>query len=139
MPRAQGPRTEFSQEIFDKICERLASGGDENSLRQICAEAGMPHRMTFNEWRKRTPELSAQYDKACLDRRDTYFEELIEIADTDPDPQRARNRMHAREWAWARQDRKRFGERIDSELTGPNGGPLQVVRLKMTPVEELPE
>lgn len=118
------PRVEFSQELFDKICARLASGGDENSLRKICEEVGMPDRGTFTRWSKQTPELLAQYDKAFLDRRDTYFDEMIDIADTEPDPQRARVRIDARKWAWARQDRARFGDRLTNEHVGKDGDPI---------------
>lgn len=115
----------FSQELFDRICARIASGGDENSLRKICAEKGMPDKATVIAWSKRTPELRAQYDKAFLDRRDTYFDELIDIADTETDPQRARNRMDARKWAWARQDRARFGDKLGVD-GGTDGSPLVV-------------
>lgn len=115
--KKQAPRVEFSQEIFDAICMRIASGGDNSSLRAICKEAGMPSRQTFNEWRQRNAALQEQYDRACLDREDTYFDELIEIADTEPDPQRARNRMDARKWAWARMNRKKFGDKVEMDAT----------------------
>jgi hypothetical protein len=127
MARKQAPSVRFSQELFDRICKRIAAGGDENSLRKICEESGMPDRGTFMDWTKRTPELRAQYDQAYLDRQDTYFDELIDIADTEPDPQRARNRIDARKWAWARMNRKKFGDKIETELTGKNGGPIQIV------------
>jgi hypothetical protein len=87
------------------------AGGDKSSLRAICIEAGMPDRATFNGWRKLTPELEKQYAQAREDQKDTFFEELVEIADTEPDPQKARNRMDARKWVWARMDPKRFGDR----------------------------
>jgi hypothetical protein len=123
--RKQAPRVEFSQELFDNICARFASGGDDNSLRKICADDGMPDRATFNDWRHRTPELQAQYDKASIARRDTYFDEMIDIADTEPDPQRARVRIDARKWAWARQDRARFGDKLGVD-GGEDGAPIQV-------------
>lgn len=119
------PRVSFSQALFDKICARIASGGDGNSLRKICLEPGMPHKDTFIDWSKRTPELRAQYDKAFLDRRDTYFDEMLEIADTEPDPQRAKVRIDARKWAWARQDRKRFGDSM--AVTGDPTAPVHLV------------
>lgn len=125
MARKQAPRVEFSQALFDRICARIAAGGDNSSLRVICAEAGMPDRSTFNEWRKRTPELEKQYDRAREDQKETFFDELINIADTEPDPARARNRMDARKWAWARMDPNRFGDKIQAQLTGKDGGPLQ--------------
>jgi hypothetical protein len=85
----------------------------------------MPDRGTVVDWSRRTPELRAQYEKAFLDRRDTYFDELIEIADTETDPQRARNRIDARKWAWARQDRARFGDKLGVD-GGVDGAPVQV-------------
>jgi hypothetical protein len=115
----------FSQEIFDRICARIAAGGDGSSLRQICSEDGMPDRATFNVWRKRTPELAAQYDRACEDRKDTFFDELIHIADTESDPAKARNRMDARKWAWARMDRSRFGDKLGVD-GGEDGSPVVV-------------
>lgn len=124
--KGQAPRVEFSQALFDAICARIAAGGDDSSLRKICAEAGMPDRATFNGWRQRTPELQTQYDRACLDREDTFFEELIEIADTETDSAKARNRIDARKWAWARMNRKKFGDKIEAELTGKDGGPIVV-------------
>lgn len=123
--KGQAPRIEFSQALFDAICARIAGGGDENSLRAICEEKGMPDRTTVIGWSKRTPELRAQYDQAYVDRQETYFDELIHIADTEPDPQRARNRMEARKWAWARMNRKKFGDSMT--LSGDPDAPVQLV------------
>jgi len=123
--KTQGPRVEFSQAKFDEICARVAAGGDKSSLRAICAEAGMPDRATFNGWRKLTPELEKQYAQAREDQKDTFFEELVHIADTEPDAAKARNRMDARKWAWSRMDPKRFGDKL--QHTGDGGGPVQLV------------
>lgn len=123
--RKPAPMVRFSQELFDRICARIAAGGDDNSLRKICEESGMPDRGTFGDWSKRTPELRAQYDQAFIDRRDTYFDEMIDIADTDPDPHRAKVRIEARKWAWARQDRSRFGDKIGVD-GGTDGTPVMV-------------
>lgn len=128
--KGQAPRVEFSQAKFDEICARIAAGGDESSLRVICAEPGMPRRETFNDWRKLTPELTAQYDRACEDRKDTFFDELINIADTEKDPQIARNKMDARKWAWARMDRARFGDKLGLD-GGTDGTPIQHVHTVM--------
>lgn len=143
----------FTQALFDKICDLIAEGW---SLRGVCKLKGMPDRKTFRRWYLSTAELQKQYDLACLDREDVYFEDIIEIADasegdtTDVDGlnilnpeyvQRSKLRIDARKWTLARMNRKKYGDHVTEELTGPNGGPLQIerVRLKMTPVEELPE
>lgn len=139
MPRAAQPKSavKFSQEIFDRICALIADG---KSVREACGGKGMPDRGTFNDWRKRTPELQAQYDQARVDREESYFDDIVHIADTVKDPKVAKVRMEAREWCLARMNGKKYGPRVMQEVSGPNGGPLQqVVRLKMMPVEELPE
>jgi hypothetical protein len=133
---------EFSQALFDRICALLAAGG---SLRDVCALDGMPDRSTFNKWRKRTPDLQAQYDAACVDREDVYFEQIITIADecrvgekrvtksngdvevTEIDMvERAKVQIDARKWVLARMNRKRFGDKVTQELTGADGGPIVV-------------
>lgn len=128
----------FTQALFDKICDLIADG---KSVREICDLKGMPNRKTFHDWCKRTPELKAQYDEAYHEGDKAIFDDIVYIADTEPDPKRAKVRMEAREWCLARRNRKEYGNHVTEELVGANGGPIQIerVRLKMTPVEELPE
>ena len=132
--KGQAPRVEFSQELFDTICLLIAAGG---SLRDICALDAMPDRTTFNKWRKRTPELQSQYDAACVDREEVYFEQIITIADecrvgekkvtkangdvevTEIDMiERARVQIDARKWCLARMNRKKYGDKVETEHSG---------------------
>lgn len=137
--KGQAPRVEFSQALFDSICKRIADG---KSVRQACSGTDMPDRATFNGWRKRTPELQAQYDLACIEREEVYFEQIIEIADdssgdamdvdglniANPEfTQRSKIRIDARKWALARMNRKKYGDRLLTEHTGEDGGAIQVV------------
>lgn len=132
---------EFSQALFDRICARISEGG---AIREICAGADMPDRTTFNRWRKKTPELQAQYDAACIDREEVYFEQIIAIADDsagdtvdvgngikalNPESvQRSKVRIDARKWVLACMNRKKYGDRVTNEHTGEDGGPVQVVQ-----------
>lgn len=116
MAKPKQVHIQFSQELFDRICARIAAGGDGSSLLAICKEDGMPERHTFMTWTKRTEELRLQYERARIDQEDTYFDELIEIADTETDPAIARNRMDARKWAWARMNRAKFGDKTETDL-----------------------
>lgn len=135
---ARKPRITFTQELFDEICKKIADG---QSVREACDAKHLPDRCTFNEWRKATPELQAQYDRACLDREDSIFDDIQHIADNERDSRRAAVRIDARKWRLKNMNRKKYGDHVTEELTGPNGGPLKVerVRLNMQPVEELPE
>jgi len=124
MARKQAPRVEFSQEMFDLICALIADG---KSLRQACAGDGMPDRATFNTWRKSTPELQAKYDAACIDREEAIFDDIQDIADSEPDARRAAVKIDARKWRLARMNRKKYGDRVTNEHTGEDGGPIEHV------------
>lgn len=126
----------FTQALFDKICDQLADG---KSVREICEQKGMPNRRTFHDWCKRTPELQAQYDQACVDRELAIFDDILYIGDTAEDSKLGKLAVESKQWTLARMNRKKYGNHVTEELTGPNGGPLQVVRLRMAPVPELPE
>lgn len=120
--KGQAPRVEFSQGLFDRICALIADG---KSVRQIAELDGMPDRATFNKWRKRTPELQAQYDQAFKDYEDSVLEDIVYISDTEKDAAIARNRMDARKWELRIRNRKRFGDKLGLD-GGEDGSPLVV-------------
>lgn len=113
----------FSKALYDAICEKIADG---KSVREICEKAGMPDRTTFNRWRQRTPELQAQYDAAAEDREDAIFDDIQYIADTEPDPKKAKVRIEVREWRLMRMNRKKYGNQITNEHVGDGGGPVVI-------------
>jgi len=120
--KGQAPRTEFSQKLFDEICELIADG---KSLRETCELKGMPDRATFNKWRKRAPELQAQYDQAYKDYEDSCLQDIVYIADTEKDSAIAKNRMDARKWELKIRNRKKFGDSV--QHTGDPEAPMQLV------------
>jgi hypothetical protein len=126
----------FTQALFDKICDLIADG---KSVREICEAKGMPNRRTFHDWCRRTPELQARYDAAYLMGEQSILDDIHYISDTERDAPVMRSKTDAKKWILGIRNRKVYGNHITEELTGPNGGPLQVVRLRMTPAEELPE
>ena len=130
--------TVFTQALFDRICEQMAEG---KSLRAICKGRDMPNKRTVMRWIENDTALRAQYSEAQNLRAEHYFDQIIEIADGKSDPAKTRVQVDARKWVLARMNPKKYGDKFTQELTGPNGGPLQVerVRLNMTPVPELPE
>lgn len=50
-------------------------------------------------------------------RADGLVDQLIEIVDDDPDPQRVRNRIIARQWAATRYKPTVYGNRLDVSVT----------------------
>lgn len=73
-----------------------------------------PYR--FRKTLSRTSLLADKYDCARTDKADMIVDEIVEIADTDPDPQRARNRIDARKWFSSKLKPKQYGDRIDVNL-----------------------
>jgi N-acyl-D-aspartate/D-glutamate deacylase len=71
---------EYTTEIGSSVCERLFQG---ESLRAICADAGMPDRATIRDWLVRHPQFRQEYDWALQDRAEMLAGEAVEIAFDD--------------------------------------------------------
>lgn len=119
---------EFSQALFDRICDRLADG---ESLRTICADVDMPNKGTVMRWLASSKALSDQYARAREMQADALFDEVLDIADDarndwmesrgDNDAgwvangehiQRSRLRIDARKWMAGKLRPKVYGERL---------------------------
>jgi hypothetical protein len=63
-------------------------------------------------------ELGQKYARAVEQRADALADQTIEIADDETkDPNRARNQIQARQWVAAKTAPKKFGDRIDLNVT----------------------
>jgi hypothetical protein len=58
--------------------------------------------------------------RAREERADLVADEIITIADTETDPQKARNRIDARKWWAARVNPKKYGDKLVTENTNHN-------------------
>lgn len=106
----------FSVDLFNEVCELIADGG---SLRGIArANLHLPTPGTFLNWLQQHAELQEVYVKARELQQHTLADETVEIADTDPDPARARNRIGARQWHAGKLLPKVYGDRTQMEMGG---------------------
>lgn len=138
-----GRHSEFTQEIANKICNRLADG---ESLRTICKDEDMPSRETVRLWLadERYKSFLGQYARAREEQADHYFEESIDIADNgsndwmeqnDPENpgfrlngehvQRSRLRVDIRKWAASKLAPKKYGDKLDMNLGGQPENPVK--------------
>jgi len=137
-----GRPSDFTREIADAICELIADG---RSLRSICDDEGMPSKTTVFRWLAANEEFRNQYAYARETQADTYFEDVIDIADDSRNDwmkvsgeddvgwrlngdhvRRAQLRIDARKWMAGKLRPKKYGDKL--ALTDPTGeGPLQVV------------
>lgn len=96
--------------IYGKVCTAIAGG---QSLRKICEAKDMPSIDTVRVWLIEDAEFSAQYARAREEQADYYADEIVTIADTEEDPNRARVRIDARKWTAGKLKPKVYGDKVD--------------------------
>ena len=128
--------TKFSQEIFDKICERIADG---ESLRSVCRDADMPNAPMVIKWVANDENLRKQYARAREDQADADADAVSDIAYRtlagEFEPSASRVAIDALKWSAGKRKPKVYGDKIDHTHAGPDGGPVQF----QTVIEQKPE
>ena len=133
-----GAPTTYNTHIANVICMRIAEG---ESLREIVRTDGMPDRTVVYDWLLRHPEFANQYTRAREEQADTLADEIIAIADEQPEViavvdkktgaliehkldgaflQWQKNRIEARKWTAMKLKPKKYGDRV--ALEGVEGG-----------------
>ena len=92
-----------------EVMKRIVDG--MNLSQAIAATGGS--MSAFYSVMKNDIDLQREYAWAREMRSETMAEEVIEIADTEPDAQKARNRMDARRWYASKMKPEKYGDRID--------------------------
>ena len=119
-------KSDFSQELADLICERLATG---ESLRKICLDEQMPAASTVWLWLDKNQAFSEQYARAREAQAEYYADEIVDISDEAIDNETAasaRVRVDARKWVASKLRPRKYGELVKHEHGGSNGGPIPV-------------
>ena len=118
-------RHDYSPEIADLICDRIAEGA---SLRQICQDANMPAKSTIFVWLEEHEDFARSYSLARQIQIEDLVDEILEIADDssndwidgegpdgkryrvfNPDSiQRSKLRLAARKWRISQLMPKRY-------------------------------
>lgn len=116
-------------------------------MRQICADDTMPGRRTVHSWLFSNREFQHQYALACELRADEMNDEILDIVDDGQNDwmdkklnngetievvnhehiQRSKLRAETRKWILAHMNPKKYGEKIQQEISNPDGS------LTMTP------
>lgn len=140
-----GRPSDYTQEVGDAICERLADG---ESLRAICADDEMPNRATVFRWLGANEAFRDQYAHAREAQAEALADDIVSIADEEVTMVRSdkhnsrdddgggntevvfdatavnRNRLRvdARKWVAAKLAPKKYGDR--TILAGDPENPL---------------
>lgn len=121
--------TKFTQKTADAICALLAEG---KSLREVCAQEGMPPESTVRQWVVDDREgFAAQYARARALGLDALADEILAIADTpklgtkttskasgtettEGDMiEHRRLQVDARKWYLSKLAPKKYGDKLD--------------------------
>ena len=139
-----GPRKFDRDDLVPKICARLATG---EPLEPILREMGLQKR-TVNYWREHDEDIAKQFDEArdagydviaasCLeiadDARNDYMAKLAEEGDEKAvlsfnaeHVQRSKLRIETRLKLLAKWDPRRYGDKLQQEITGKGGAALAI-------------
>lgn len=145
-----GRPSEYRDDLAELICDRIADG---ESLKAICAEEAMPGRSTVFRWLATHETFRDMYAHAREEQAETLADEIVGISDEectmiraakhgsgDDDGEgntevvfdstavaRNRLRVDARKWVAAKLKPRKYGDKIQQEVSGPNGGPVGMV------------
>lgn len=130
----------FSEALGLAICERIADG---ESLRRICKDDGMPSIETVRKWLVQGAKTEtdddpyrvflAQYARAREDQADSYADKITDLAevavsaDDRTQVEGIKVAIDALKWAAGKRKPKVYGDKVQSEISGPEGAPLRVV------------
>lgn len=131
-----GRPCEFTQEVADAICERLAK---PESLRKICLSDDMPCQVTVFKWLGKYEEFAKQYARAREAQADALFDECLDIADDGANDfmgddekyngdavQRSKLRIDTRKWMAGKLRPKKYGEAATLKIADADGEKLDV-------------
>lgn len=113
--RNPGRPTLYTPGMVTEICRLVQKGC---SLRVIAAQPGLPSKSKMLEWLAKYPDFRETFDAAKQVAATGLVDEIIDIAD-DSDPNEApktKLRIDARKFTAAKNDSKRFGEKVEHAL-----------------------
>ena len=118
-----GRLSDYTQEIADKICEKLAEG---QSLRAICRSDDMPPESTVRLWVVDDREgFAAQYTRARDIGLDCRADAAVEDAKAATDGSLGRLSFDADRWYLSKMAPKRYGDKLAHVGGGPDDAPIR--------------
>jgi hypothetical protein len=115
---------EFTQDLFDSICEQIAQG---KSLQSICKSKSMPSTTSVMKWLAKDENLVAQYARARELQAEYFADAVVQIADDKKlAPEHKRVMIDARKWVAGKQAPKKYGEKLDANINHSGGVRLTV-------------
>ncbi len=126
-----GRPSDYTKDIADLICERLADG---ESLKSICTDGDMPSRGTVFRWLAKDKTFQDIYARAREEQAETIFDEMKDISDDSTNDymtkecggiglnpesiQRSKLRIDSRKWILAKLKPRKYGDKQEIHHSG---------------------
>ncbi len=116
--------TLFTEALAELICERLMEG---RSMRSICDDSDMPHRVTILRWMGKDDAFAAKCARARSLQADLMDDMILDVANacTNETALADRVKISAYQWRASKLAPKVYGEKV--ALTGATGGAIEIV------------
>lgn len=126
--------TETSNALVQNIIERILNG---SSLKDATKQCGIDV-FKFNRMLQGDRAAAQAYARAVEIRADVLADEALHIADNENDSSKARNQIQVRQWLASKLYAKRYGDRIDLNVTQTIdiGSTLAEARSRLLPVHD---
>lgn len=130
-------------DFYAEICEWIAEG---KTLREYCRQDGKPSYVTVYDWLKSNTEFNERFARARESGEDVIAQECLAIADDGTNDymevqhgddeesswrlngehvQRSKLRVDTRLKLLAKWNPKKYGDKVEQFISGPDGKPLQ--------------
>ena len=110
---SRGRSTEYTKEVADIICQRVALG---ESLRSVCEDDALPARSTVFKWLNEQQYFSDQYALAKSVSADSDADRIENIAERtlngEVNPHAARVAIDAYKWTASKKEPKKYGDKL---------------------------
>ena len=131
------------QSVFPEILDLIAT--TPKSLNTICSEnKDFPDARTVYRWIDEDEDFCQRYTRAKNAQLQVLADQLVELADKDricekrtikadgseevvilDQVERTKVQIDTRKWLLAKLNPKKYGDKVQQEVSGPEGGPIQ--------------
>jgi hypothetical protein len=102
---------------YEEAVEIIKEMFEGKTLKYILNEREITNYQ-FHKTRSQFPEIEEMYGRAKIAVTELDADELKDIADNEPDPQRARNKIDVRKFLMGKHNPKTYGDKIDVNIMG---------------------
>lgn len=116
-------RIAYNDELAAEMLFRISVG---ETINKVCQDKRMPSRETFYKWMLKHDDFREAVQLAKTEGLEAWADDIVDIADDlSGDVQRDRLRIDSRKWIMAKMLPKKYGEKVQQEVSGPDGGAIE--------------